>query len=136
MVENWDIHNLTLTGNWTHVKSLRRGTKQLVSRRNNWAIHQNLHVIKIDDFFSLRTCIIMYKPSLLLLFQLINTVFYLFVLILMIRSIQVSSNQIILLYISIYVMQGLSKRFLFFINHDAIFMKILKKLFLDTDNKK
>ena len=38
MVEDRDIYNFTLTGNWTQVKPLREGSKQLVSRHNNWAI--------------------------------------------------------------------------------------------------
>ena len=38
MVEDRDNHNLTLTGTWTRVKLLRGGSKQLVPRRNNWAI--------------------------------------------------------------------------------------------------
>ena len=38
MVEDWDIHKFTLTGNWTQVKPPRGGSKQLVSPCNNWAI--------------------------------------------------------------------------------------------------
>ena len=38
MVKDRDVHNFTLTRNWTRVKSLVGGTKQLVLRRNNWAI--------------------------------------------------------------------------------------------------
>ena len=37
MVEGRDIHNFTMTGNWTQVNPLRGGSKQLVSRRNNWS---------------------------------------------------------------------------------------------------
>ena len=37
MVEDRDIPNFTETGNWTQVKPLREDSKQLVSRRNNWA---------------------------------------------------------------------------------------------------
>ena len=38
MIEDRDIYNFTLTGNLTQVKLLHEGSKQLVSRRNNWAI--------------------------------------------------------------------------------------------------
>ena len=35
MIEDRDIHNFTLTKNWTQVKPLHGSSKQLVSRRNN-----------------------------------------------------------------------------------------------------
>ena len=41
MVEDRDINKFTLTGNWTHVKPLHVGSKQLVSRPNNWVIRLN-----------------------------------------------------------------------------------------------
>ena len=37
MVEDRDIHKFILIGNWT------RGLKQLVSRRNNWAIRSDMY---------------------------------------------------------------------------------------------
>ena len=46
MVEDRDIRNFSLTGNWTRVKPLRGCSKQLVSRRNNWATRIDLPVWK------------------------------------------------------------------------------------------
>ena len=37
MVGDRDIHNFTLTGNWIQEKTLRGGSKQQLSSRNNWA---------------------------------------------------------------------------------------------------
>ena len=42
MVEDRDIHNFTLIENWTRVKLLRGGSKQLVLRHNNWAIRPDI----------------------------------------------------------------------------------------------
>ena len=54
MVEDRDIHNVTLTGNWTRVKLLRGGSKQLFSRRNNWAIRPDFNSSYLTSVFSLR----------------------------------------------------------------------------------
>ena len=50
MVEDRDIHNFTLTVNKTQVKSLRGGSKKIVSRRNNWAIRPDIIIIVVPYF--------------------------------------------------------------------------------------
>ena len=51
-VEDRDIHNFTLTGNWTLVKPLHRSSKQPVSRRNNWAINSSHQCVFSFWFYS------------------------------------------------------------------------------------
>ena len=55
IVEDRDIHNFTLTENWTQVKPLRGSLKQLVSPRNNWAIRPDWSMLRTNNSFVLKS---------------------------------------------------------------------------------
>ena len=60
MVKDRDIHMFTLTENWTQVIPLPGGSKQLVSRHNNWATRPNVNIHHGETWYSSLWCIYRY----------------------------------------------------------------------------